>query len=298
MAIAAARPAVPGLPGGATSAGIYREAKLGLADDLQDSNGQDNSQFLRGPTGGSNPGGPTSSASNPDFGALLKGPYTVAQAMADYLDDYRRRGGKASDSIESVGGRNILPELGTVPLAKLTTRRLLDWHRGIAERPRIWRSRTGAAPNLAPVDHKDAECRAPSPRHREPGAHSISRPRLIRPGATASPLTTSRGGELSPSNRSMRHRPLSVTMTRSRGCSMPLAGASAISCTPALLTGCRYGELCRLKVGDYNGDVGTLAIREAKSGNMRHVTLTVEAPELIERLIAGRPIDEASYSAR
>jgi hypothetical protein len=53
--------------------------------------------------------------------------------MADYLQDYRRRGGKASDSIASVARRNILPELGKVPVAKLTTRRLLDWHRGIAE---------------------------------------------------------------------------------------------------------------------------------------------------------------------
>jgi integrase len=32
------------------------------------------------------------------------------------------------------------------------------------------------------------------------------------------------------------------------------------------LTGCRYGELCRLKVADYNADVETLRIREAKSG--------------------------------
>ena len=56
----------------------------------------------------------------------------------------------------------------------------------------------------------------------------------------------------------------------------------------ALLTGCRYGELCRLKVADYNRDVETLTIREAKSGRVRHVTLTGEAPELIERLISGR----------
>jgi integrase len=60
----------------------------------------------------------------------------------------------------------------------------------------------------------------------------------------------------------------------------------------ALLTGCRYGELCRLKVADYNCDVATLTIREAKSGQVRHVTLTKEAPELIERLIAGRLPDE------
>jgi integrase len=56
----------------------------------------------------------------------------------------------------------------------------------------------------------------------------------------------------------------------------------------ALLTGCRYGELCQLRVSDYNPDVGTLTIRAGKGGGVRHVTLTGEGPELIEGLIAGR----------
>jgi integrase len=38
--------------------------------------------------------------------------------------------------------------------------------------------------------------------------------------------------------------------------------------------------------------VGTLAIRDAKSGQVRHVTLTGEAPELIERLVARRAPDD------
>jgi len=46
------------------------------------------------------------------------------------------------------------------------------------------------------------------------------------------------------------------------------------------------GELCRLKVADIT--VTSLTIREAKSGRVRHVTLTGEAPELMERLICGR----------
>src|SRR5262249_6536844 len=56
----------------------------------------------------------------------------------------------------------------------------------------------------------------------------------------------------------------------------------------ALLTGCRYGELCRLNVADYNPDVATLTIRDAKSGHPRPVTLTGHAPELVEKLMAGR----------
>jgi integrase len=44
----------------------------------------------------------------------------------------------------------------------------------------------------------------------------------------------------------------------------------------ALLTGCRYSELARLKCGNFNSDSGTLAIRLSK-GKIRHVVLTDEA---------------------
>jgi len=59
--------------------------------------------------------------------------------------------------IESVVGRNVLPALGDLLVHNLTTRRLADWHRSIAERPRYWRSRKGAPPNTAAFDGGDRE---------------------------------------------------------------------------------------------------------------------------------------------
>ena len=47
-------------------------------------------------------------------------------------------------------------------------------------------------------------------------------------------------------------------------------------------------ELCRFKVADYNADVGTLSVRIAKGGKVRHVTLTDEACAFVDRLVAGR----------
>src|SRR5262245_25078589 len=85
------------------------------------------------------------------------GRYTVAHALADYIVDYKRRGGKRAEAVQSVVRRNVLPELGGILVHKLTTRRLLEWHHAIAERPRNWRSRPGAAPNLSTFDPKDAE---------------------------------------------------------------------------------------------------------------------------------------------
>jgi integrase len=56
----------------------------------------------------------------------------------------------------------------------------------------------------------------------------------------------------------------------------------------ALQTGCRYSELARLEVADFNPDSGTLAIRRSKSGKARHVVLTDEGVFFFRALTAGR----------
>ena len=56
----------------------------------------------------------------------------------------------------------------------------------------------------------------------------------------------------------------------------------------AVLTGCRYGELCALNVGDWHPDSGTLQIRRSKAGKARHVVLTDEGREFFAGLAAGR----------
>jgi integrase len=60
----------------------------------------------------------------------------------------------------------------------------------------------------------------------------------------------------------------------------------------ALQSGCRFGELCRLRCGDFDADAGTLAIRQTKSGKPRFVALTEEGIALFSRLAVGRGDDE------
>jgi integrase len=55
-----------------------------------------------------------------------------------------------------------------------------------------------------------------------------------------------------------------------------------------LETGCRYGELIRLEVSDFNPDAGTLLIRKSKSGKPRHVMLTDEGAAFFREHCAGR----------
>jgi integrase len=60
----------------------------------------------------------------------------------------------------------------------------------------------------------------------------------------------------------------------------------------ALQTGCRFGELCRLRCDCFDANAGTLAIRQTKSGKPRFVSLTEEGIALFSRLAAERSGDE------
>ncbi len=55
----------------------------------------------------------------------------------------------------------------------------------------------------------------------------------------------------------------------------------------ALFTGCRYGEITRLRVADYNADAGTVTIAQTKAGKTRHVPLTDEGREFFDDAVLG-----------
>jgi integrase len=266
--------------------GTYYERKLGLADDLQDADGKIILDFSQAQEAARHWCTQERRLAAGD-GTVPDGPYTVARAMADYLQDYRRRGGKSVDGIDSVVIRNILPALGKLPAAKLTPQRLRDWHRGLAERARYWRSRKGAAANLAPFDPRDAE----DVRRRRASANRVltylkaALNLAWRNGLVASDDAWRRVKPFRSAEAPLVRYLSNDEMARLRNAS---TGGFRDLVYLALLTGCRYVELTRFKVADYNADVGTLSVRIAKGGKVRHVTLTDEATAFVDRLVAGR----------
>jgi integrase len=44
----------------------------------------------------------------------------------------------------------------------------------------------------------------------------------------------------------------------------------------ALVTGCRYGELTRMRAADFNAETGMITVRLSKAGKPRHVVLADE----------------------
>lgn len=136
--------------------GLYREGRLALADDLQEADGEAVLDFSQAQAAARR-WWFEEQRRDQGVSAPRSGPYTVAQACDDYLEDYRRRGGRAVTALAYAFNGHVLPKLGSFRVDRLTTVQLQDWHRTIAEQPRRLRTRPGAPQNFLPFDERNPE---------------------------------------------------------------------------------------------------------------------------------------------
>ena len=192
-------------------------------------------------------------------GALddIERPTTVADVMEAYLAWYRREKGKATKPLESMLNLHILPELGTVPSEQLTARRIIAWRDALAEAAP--RDRAGK-PNrdrggLEPEDARRAR-RATANRtltvlkaalHRAHEVFGIGSP---AEWTRAKPFAGAGAARVRWLTEDEARRLLNASPADFRS----LARA-------ALESGCRYGELAALRVGDFVSEGPSLFIR-------------------------------------
>ena len=218
--------------------------------------------------------------------AQSNGPYTVADALADYRADYQRRGGKALDRLEWSSEAWIGPELGSLPLRRLTKARIVAWHQKIAETPPRLRTKPGMVQK-----HREADGSAEGVRRRRSTANRVltilkaALNHAHREGKCAS-------DDAWRTVRAFREADAAKLRYLSDDESRRLTNACLPDfralVTAALVTGCRYGELAAMTVDDLNLDGGTLRVRTSKSGKPRHVVLTQEGRDFIAALAAGQ----------
>jgi integrase len=208
-------------------------------------------------------------------GILREGSYTVANAVTDYLAEI-----KAEKSPTAVQGAKyvldawVLPELGAIQVEKLTTDRINRWRNKLATLPKRVRSkRTATEPaTRATPDDEDAR------RARKATANRIL---TMLKAALNSAFHADRVSSDSAWRKVKPFRKvdeavvryLSATEARRLVRTCPEEFRKLVQA--ALLTGCRYSELARLKCANFDNDSGTLAIRLSK-GKIRHVVLTDE----------------------
>jgi integrase len=229
----------------------------------------------------------TRTKKNAVTGAKNIGAHTVADALDDYFS-FLKSDGRSDHAIRDARYRSdalILPKLGTVKTAALTSERLRRWRDELVGTPARLRTRNGDKQKYRQATDGDEARRRRA---------SANRTWTILRAA----LNHSFGeGKIESDLAWRKVKPFkSVDAARVRYLTIAEAVRLINACSPefrplvqaALQTGCRYGELVKLQVRDFNPDAGTLAIRQSKSGKPRHVVLTDEGQRLFTALTVGR----------
>jgi integrase len=215
-------------------------------------------------------------------GALRSGPYTVADAVGDYLSNMA-----AEKKPVAVQGAKykfdawILPELGSIQIDKLTTERLVSWRNKLAtesRRVRTKRAATEAARRETP-DDDDARRARKATANRVLTMLKAALNRAFHADRVSSDVAWRKVKPFGRVDEAVV-RYLSLSEIRRLVGACPADFRKLVEA--ALYTGCRYAELARLKFEDYNDDSGTLSIRLSKGKN-RHVVLTDEGKAAFRR---------------
>ncbi len=222
------------------------------------------------------------------------GPYTVANAITDYLKAYERRGGKALYHARRVAEAHIIPALGGTSIPKLTAKKIEDWHHGLAEKPALARTKPGKQPN-----YRKADKTADGIRKRRSTANRILT-------VLKAALNHAWKASHAPTDDAWRRtKPFkAVDSARIRYLTEDECVRLVNACEPAfrnivrggVLTGCRYSELTGMRAADFNDDAGVITVQESKAGKPRHVVLTDEGQKLFADLTAGKTANEPIFS--
>jgi integrase len=216
------------------------------------------------------------------------GPLTVADAVRDYFEHQAMRG-KPIDARYRAEAL-IIPVLGDVEVESLTTPTLQRWLAGVAAaKPRI-RTAHGEAQR-----YRDIESDAETTRRRRSTANrtwTVLRAVLNQAWREGRVPSNAAWARVQPFHGvdAARLRFLSISECQR------LINAADPGFRPlvqaALLTGCRYGEITRLKVADFHPDGGTISIQMSKSGQSRHVVLTAEGVEFFAQACISKSGDD------
>ena len=219
----------------------------------------------------------------------IAGPLTVQAAVETYLESLEAHGKSAVDARHRAKA-HIYPSLCDVEVTSLRTDMLRQWLGKLAKALPRARTKPGKPQQHRAFDGSDeAIRRRKSSANRtwtilRAALNHAFRDDLVASDAAWRKVKPFKGVDAA------RVRYLTVAQARR------LVNAANPEFRPlvqaALQTGCRYSELTRLEVADFNPDSGTLAIRQSKSGKARHVVLTDEGVLFFKQLTSGRAGNE------
>ena len=249
----------------------YIKWRLGIADDVLDSDGVDVLNFAEadakvrlGPSG--------------TAGGKMD---TVNHVMAYYMK-HQRAESRSPETTQYAIDKHIEPAIGKKRLAKLTIDNITEWRNDLAK-PDVTRKKKSAKT----VKYSARELR----RRRQASANRVL---TILKAALSYAERTGRYRGPAPWKLVSPFKNVDATehphLTRDEAIRLQNACSADLRLLVrgALETGCRYGELTSMKASDFNSDAGTVLVRESKSGKARHGHLTDSGREFFDELVADK----------
>lgn len=263
----------------------YRKATIGLSDDYRDADGIDVFSFAE-----------AQRLAHEKYEAPRREArrvVTVADVMDRYVDSLAARSPRTIRGARGRAQLHILPTLGQLPAGALALETLNRWKIDLAlSKPRVGRTKAGATPKLRAQPDATAALKA----RKSTANKIISELKAALMLAEEEARIPEHGAW-----KRLKKFPADE-ITRSRASFYEVGEAARLVAASdeasgfrnlvraALETGCRFGELAGLRVGDVQG--GQVYIRHSKSGKDRYVQLTDDGEEFFAALAADRPADE------
>jgi integrase len=273
-----------------------RYGALGAADDHFDPNGTEILSFAQAQTKAGE--WFTQILQEVNGEAPHTGPFTVEDALEGYLEYREGQGMKSAADSRRRSRMHIYPQLGALEVGKLTRLRLERWRDALGNSPAKIKGGLGRAPRERPAPATADEKRA----------RKASANRVLATLKAALTWAKDRGLVHCPDDAWRGVKPFRGVEEARQAYLTPDQQTRLVNSikeadfkrlvTGALTTGCRYGELTRMKVSDFDpnpGGVASVLIREGKDGKFRRALLTTEGREFFEGITAGRPADEAIF---
>jgi integrase len=258
----------------------YKFQQIGKADDIQDADGVAVMDFSQAQA--------EARSWYEQLKKMEKGvgviDYTVKDAMDDYLD-YLEMNTKSAKQSKYTIEAHILPVFGHKKVSDLTADEIKRWFKDITVTQPRKRSRVGG------ISYKDEENTEEYMRRRKSSANRI--------------LTVLKAGL----NKAVENRKVqsddawrivkpyrNVDHAKERFLTLNECVRLINACDPefrklvkaALYTGCRYGELTRMVVSDYNPDTATITIAKSKTYKKRNIRLDVQGRSFLDQEIIGK----------
>ena len=230
-----------------------------------------------------------------DIAGAVPVAYTVAQMMTDYLANRRKIKGDKVMYMRSIIDVHIVPALGAVELTKLKHAQVESWHHGLADAPPLVRSKAGTASRARTVDSETPDAL----RKRRATANRIFT--VLR----AALNLAYRKGKVNSKAAWSRIEPFgSVDAPKVRYLSVAECKRLIEACPDdfrclvraVLYTGCRYGELTRMKVSAFDPTTKQIHIADSKSGKPRFIALTDEGASFFTSVAQGKDDDAFMFT--